>query len=78
MATGGTEPIGPSVLGRPVVWLALQSFAVAAIAAAVMIGATWWRRRREVGAGHALRLGAVLAAIVLLLPWAAWWGLFTI
>jgi dienelactone hydrolase len=78
MATGATEPIGPTVLGRPVVWLALQSLAVAAIAAAVTTAATWWRRRREVGTGHAVRLGAVLAAAVLLLPWVAWWGLLTI
>ena len=78
MATGATESIGPTVLGRPLVWLALQSLAVATIAVAVMTAASWWRRRREVGTGHAVRLGVVLAAAVLLLPWAAWWGLFTI
>ena len=78
MASGATEPVGAALLGRPLVWLALQLLAVVALVASGWTAVTWMRRRAEVGTGEAIRLGAVIAAGVVLLPWAAWWGLLTV
>ena len=77
MANGATEPIGAAVLGRPVVWLALQVLAVVTLVATVWTAVTWRRRRGEVGTGEGIRLGLLLSAGAVLLPWAAWWGLLT-
>jgi len=62
---------GPVVLGRPLVWLALQLLAVATVAAtvAVLLG---WRRRPT---GDRIRLGLLAAGGVLFVPWAVHWGL---
>ena len=78
MANGATEPIGAAMLGRPVVWLVLQVLAVVTLVATVWTAVTWRRRRVEVGTGEAIRLGLLLSAGAVLLPWAAWWGLLTV
>ena len=78
MANGATEPIGAAMLGRPVVWLVLQVLAVVTLVATVLTAVAWRRRRVEVGTGEAIRLGLLLSAGAVLLPWAAWWGLLAV
>ncbi|WP_158578560.1 alpha/beta hydrolase family protein [Spongiactinospora rosea] len=67
LATAAREP-GPVVAGRPVVWLVLQVLAVAAAVATVGTALTL---RRTGGAGRLALTGGVL-----LIGWAAYWGLF--
>ncbi|MFI5912103.1 alpha/beta hydrolase family protein [Dactylosporangium sp. NPDC051541] len=65
----GISP-GPVLGGRPVLWLALQAFAlVTVIATAVTVHA--WRT----STADRWRQGFLLAAGVLFLPWALYWGL---
>lgn len=77
MASGATESVGAALLGRPLVWLLLQVLAVVALVATAWTAVIWRRRRGEVGTGEAIRLGLLLSAGAVLLPWAAWWGLLT-
>ncbi|PZG39658.1 hypothetical protein C1I98_23480 [Spongiactinospora gelatinilytica] len=67
LATAARAP-GAVVAGRPVVWLVLQVFAVAAAVATVGTALTL---RRTGGAGRLALTGGVL-----LIGWAAYWGLF--
>ena len=69
-----------SVLGRPPLWLVLQLGSVVAVAAAAVGGYRWTRHPRTVG-GRMARSGTALLVAVglaLFLPWAVYWGLFTI
>ena len=67
--------IGPVVLGRPIPWLILQLLAVATVAATVATAMAWWRHRTEAVVGSRVRLALLLAAGVLFVLWAAYWGL---
>ena len=67
--------IGPVVLGRPIPWLVLQLLAVATVAATVATGVAWWRDRTAGIVGSQIRLGLLLAAGVLFVPWAFYWSL---
>ncbi|GAA1805618.1 alpha/beta hydrolase family protein [Agromyces neolithicus] len=77
-ATGATEPIGPVVLGRPLVWLAVQVLALVVVTAAAWTAIAWWRARDRVAAGDHVRLIMLLIGATVFVPWAAWWGLFTV
>jgi dienelactone hydrolase len=74
---GGTKEAspGPLVAGRPVFWLALQVLAVACVIATVRTGLAWWRARGAVAVGERVRLVLLLAAGVVFLSWAVYWGL---
>ena len=78
MATGATDPIGPVLLDRPAVWLLLQLLSLVVVGAAVWTAMTWWRTRKEVNVVARIRVGTVLAGAIVFVPWAMWWGLFTI
>ena len=78
MATGATDPIGPVLLDRPAVWLLLQLLSLVVVGAAVWTAMTWWRTRKEVTVAARIRVGTVLAGAIVFVPWAMWWGLFTI
>ena len=67
--------IGPVLGGRPIPWLILQLLAVATVAATLATAATWRRQRRNLTRAHHVRLGLLVAAGLLFLPWAAYWGL---
>ncbi|MFB9662189.1 alpha/beta hydrolase family protein [Glycomyces mayteni] len=75
LMSGGQEPLGPVVAGRPLPWLVLQAAAVAMLAAAVVLGVQWRRRRKELGAGSKLRFSALLIGAALMVPWGVYWGL---
>jgi dienelactone hydrolase len=64
---------GPILLDRPLIWLALQGLAVAAVVAAVLTGRAW--RRASPPAGERVRLGVLLAGGAVFVPWALYWGL---
>ncbi|MFI7460991.1 alpha/beta hydrolase family protein [Nonomuraea sp. NPDC049646] len=73
MSTGGKLAApGPMLLGRPLVWLALQAVAVATVVATVPAARRW---RRERATGERVRLGLLVAAGVAFVPWAFYWGL---
>src|SRR5262249_51008886 len=67
--------LGPVVLGRPIPWLVLQLLAVATVAATVATAVAWWRHRSEAFVGSRARFVVLLAAGVLFVPWAVYWGL---
>jgi uncharacterized protein len=78
MATGATDPIGPVLLDRPAIWLLLQLLSLVVVGAAIWTTIAWWRHRDKVSTAARIRLGSVLAGAIVFVPWAAWWGLFTV
>jgi uncharacterized protein len=68
MLATAANVIGPVVGGRPIPWLVLQLLAVATAVA-------WRRHRRSLTGASQVRLGVLLAAGLVFLPWAAYWGL---
>jgi dienelactone hydrolase len=69
--------VGPAILGRTVPWLVLQALSAGTVVAAVVTAAAIWRayRRGEAGRWSVVRLGLPLAAAVVFLPSALYWGL---
>jgi hypothetical protein len=65
----GASSVDSTVLGRPPAWLALQLVAVGVVVATAVV---WWRMRTG------WRFVPLAAAGVLFIPWAAYWGLFTV
>ncbi|WP_242900597.1 alpha/beta hydrolase [Actinomadura terrae] len=74
MAAGRAPDPGPVLAGRPLPWLALQGLALAAVAGGVAT-AVAWRRAGAVARGERVRLGLLLGAGAVFLPWALYWGL---
>ncbi|GAA4205302.1 alpha/beta hydrolase family protein [Microbispora amethystogenes] len=72
MTGGKLAAPGPVLLGRPIVWLALQALALTTVAAAVRTAGAW---RRAGTRSERVRLGVLLAGGVAFLPWALYWGL---
>nr|WP_042191198.1 prolyl oligopeptidase family serine peptidase [Kibdelosporangium sp. MJ126-NF4]CEL19911.1 hypothetical protein [Kibdelosporangium sp. MJ126-NF4]CTQ97135.1 hypothetical protein [Kibdelosporangium sp. MJ126-NF4] len=77
VATGATAVTG-TVLGRPSLWLALQVVALGVVAAAVATVVRWRRVRAKLTGRDRRRLGLVLAGATLFVPFAVYWGLFTV
>ncbi|MDA2803236.1 alpha/beta hydrolase family protein [Nocardiopsis suaedae] len=77
MISAGTTP-GPVVAGHPLPWLALQLATLGATAAALSLGVRCYRARASFDTPAKIRLGSLLAGTAVLLPWAAYWGLFTV
>ncbi|HEY9408158.1 MAG TPA: prolyl oligopeptidase family serine peptidase [Jiangellaceae bacterium] len=82
VSTGASE-IGPIGFGRPWVWLLLQILAVGVVAATVAVAAGWWKGRAGGGRARRGRDGSVRVALLvaggaLFVPWATYWGLFTV
>ncbi|POM26522.1 Alpha/beta hydrolase family protein [Actinomadura rubteroloni] len=75
LAAGSSPDPGPLLAGRPLVWLALQGLAVAAVAAALAVAVAWVRAGTGVPRGERVRLGLLLAATAVFVPWGAYWGL---
>ncbi|WP_181775441.1 alpha/beta hydrolase family protein [Amycolatopsis pittospori] len=73
LTTGAAQAPGPVLFGRTLPWLALQLIAVGVVVAGVLTAVSWWRRRNDGGGG--VRVGVLLAGVVLFVPWAVHWGL---
>lgn len=72
---GGPSSLGPVVLGRPVVWMAIQLLAAVAIAAAVVLVVGWIRTRPELATAELVRYQILLGSMLVFVPWATYWGL---
>ncbi len=69
---------GPVLFGRPLVWLALQLLALTAVGSAAVAAGTALRNRAALAAAPGLdriRLGGLLLAGAVFVPWALSWGL---
>lgn len=75
MAAGRYPDPGPVLAGRPLPWLALQALAAAAVGAGAATAVAWGRAGGSVPAGERVRLGLLLAAGAVFVPWAVHWGL---
>jgi uncharacterized protein len=75
MAAGRSPDPGPILAGRPLPWLVLQGLAVTAVAAAFATAMAWRRAAATVPRGERVRLGLLLTAGTVFLPWAFYWGL---
>ena len=75
MLATAANVIGPVLVGRPIPWLILQLLAVATDVATVATALAWRRHRPNLTGASQARLGLLLAAGLLSLPWAAYWGL---
>lgn len=71
MAAGRTPNPGPLLAGRPLPWLVLQALAAAAVLALLGTALSW----RRAAPGERVRLGLLLTAGTVFLPWAFYWGL---
>lgn len=69
MLATAANVVGPVVFGRPVPWLVLQLLAVSTVVATVVTALTWRRHRPDA------RLGLLVTAGVVFVPWALYWGL---
>lgn len=74
----GATAVTSTVLGRPPVWLVLQLAALGLVIAAVATVVRWRQVRTGLTGRDRRRLGSVLAGAVVFVPWAAYWGLFTL
>ena len=75
MVVTAANLVGPVFVGRPVPWLVLQLLAGSVVVATIATAGTWRRHRHEVTGGSRVRLGLLLAAGVVFVPWAAYWSL---
>jgi uncharacterized protein len=75
MVVTAANLVGPVFVGRPVPWLVLQLLAGSVVVATIATAGTWRRNRHEITGGSRVRLGLLLAAGVVFVPWAAYWGL---
>jgi hypothetical protein len=76
MAAGRTPDPGPIVFaGRPLPWLMLQALALTTVVATIATIVTWRRAAVPVPRGERLRLGTLLTAGIVFIPWALYWGL---
>ncbi|MDH6135855.1 dienelactone hydrolase [Kitasatospora sp. MAA4] len=67
--------VGPVVLGRPLPWLVLQLLAVCTVLATARTARVSWLHRTELGRGARCRLGLLITAGAVFVPWALYWGL---
>ncbi|MBB4938492.1 hypothetical protein FHR32_002797 [Streptosporangium album] len=75
MVATAANVIGPMVVGRPIPWLVLQLLAVATVVTTAATALSWRRHRRDLAHADQVRLGLLITAGLLFLPWAAYWGL---
>ncbi|MFI0408791.1 alpha/beta hydrolase family protein [Actinomadura sp. 3N508] len=75
MAAGRSPDPGPVLAGRPLPWLVLQALAVAAVGAGIVTAVAWRRAAATVPAGERARLGLLVTAGLVFVPWAVYWGL---
>ncbi len=67
--------VGPVLAGRPLVWVMLQLLSAASVLTTIWTAVLAWRRRAELAGVVRARLGLLLGAGAVLLPWALYWRL---
>ena len=67
----------PVVAGMALPFLVLRVLVVIVVVSAILTAIMWWRRRQDVAAPGRIRLGLLLAGGVVMVPWAAYWGLLS-
>jgi hypothetical protein len=72
MLATAANVVGPVVFGRPIPWLVLQLLAVSTVVAVVVTAVSCRRRRPDA------RTGLLVAAGVVFVPWAVYWGLLAV
>ena len=77
MVTAATQPLGPVMFGRPLLWLALQILAIVTIGAGVWAGIVWFRERAQITRWAGVQLATLIGGTLLFMPWALYWGLLT-
>jgi len=75
MAAGRSPDPGPLVSGRPLPWLTLQALAATTTAAGIATAVAWYRTPATVPTGERVRLGLLLTAAAVFVPWSLYWGL---
>ncbi|TDD88695.1 alpha/beta hydrolase [Actinomadura darangshiensis] len=74
LVAGSQPDPGPVLGGRPLPWLILQALAVATVVAAIGTAVEWRRAAAAVARTERVRLGLLVAAGVVFVPWAVHWG----
>jgi hypothetical protein len=77
MLASAANVIGPVLIGRPIPWLILQLLAATTVVVTIATALAWRRHRRNLTAPSHVRLGLLLAAGLVFLPLAAYWGLLS-
>jgi hypothetical protein len=75
MMASAANIVGPVLGGRPIPWLVLQLLALATVVATVTTALAWRRHRRDLTRADHIRLGLLVGAGLVFLPWAIYWGL---
>jgi dienelactone hydrolase len=75
MMASAANIVGPVLGGRPIPWLVLQLLALATVVATVTTALAWRRHRRDLTRADHIRLGLLVGAGLVFLPWAVYWGL---
>jgi hypothetical protein len=75
LISGSAPDPGPVLMGRPLPWLALQGLAVTTVVAGLGTAVAWRGAGASVPAGERVRLGLLLTAGAVFVPWALYWGL---
>ncbi len=66
---------GPMIGSLAVIWLVLRVLAVVAIVSAIIAAVMWWRHHNEIAGWESVRIGLLLVAGAVMIPWAFYWGL---
>ncbi|MFC4591871.1 alpha/beta hydrolase family protein [Sphaerisporangium corydalis] len=75
MLATAANVIGPVVAGHPIPWLVLRLLAVATVVTTAACALSWRRHRRDMTRGDKARVGLLIGAGLVFLPWAVYWGL---
>ncbi len=76
-ATGGGG-VAAVVMGRPVEWIVLQILAALLVLTGISLGSAWYRRRLRLDRFERIRLALPVIGMLLFVPWAYWWQLFSL
>ncbi len=70
--------LGDAVIaGRTGTWLTLQIVSLVIVVLGILLVVGWWQKRNQIQKAEQVRLGVVLAGVVVFIPWAVYWQLLT-
>ena len=76
-ATSGEE-VAVVVAGRPAGWLTLQFLAMTILLATLWLAFSWYQGYRAIRGAERIRIAQLLVGVILFVPWAFWWQLFSL